>query len=142
MLKTMLWGGEVLEDWRIKIAVLWLLHNLAGLFVGVVMLMEPGVLEGIMAGEILGMQIGPEVFIIVTIEFLVPFFMAFLSLTLKDSINRWANIIVGAVFTVIGLVELGDAVAKLSAYASLMWLSIVVVTALIVWYAWKSKQKA
>jgi len=130
-----------MEDWKIKIAVLWLMHTLAGVFVGFVMWMEPGVLEGIIAGEISDMQITPEIMLMVSIEFLVPFFMAFLSLTLKDSLNRWANIVVGAVFTVIGLAALSDSVARVSAYQSLMWLSIVVVTALVVWYAWKSKQK-
>jgi len=131
-----------MEDWKIKIAVLWLMHTLAGVFVGFVMWMEPGVLEGIIAGEISDMQITPEIMLMVSIEFLVPFFMAFLSLTLKDSLNRWANIVVGAVFTVIGLAALSDSVARVSAYQSLMWLSIVVVTALVVWYAWKAKQKA
>ncbi len=131
-----------MEDWKIKISVLWLMHTLAGVFVGFVLWMEPGVLEGIMAGEISDMQITPEIMLFVSIEFLIPFFMAFLSLTLKDSLNRWANIIVGAVFTVIGLAALGDSVARLSAYQSLMWLSIVVVTALVVWYAWQAKQKA
>jgi membrane protein DedA with SNARE-associated domain len=69
----------------------------------------------------------------------------FLSLTLKDSINRWANIIVGIVFTGLGLITVVEYLAEqsaYSAYAILIWLSIVVVTALIVWLAWKSKQKA
>ena len=132
---------KILEDWKIKISVLWLLHTLAGVFVGFVLWMEPGILEGIIAGEISGTPITPEIMLMVSIEFLIPFFMAFLSLTLKDSINRWLNIIVGTVFTVIGIAALGDSVARLSAYASLMWFSIVVVTVLVVWYAWKSKQK-
>jgi hypothetical protein len=133
------------EDWKIKVSVLWLLHTLGSVFVGFVMWLEPGVLEGIIAGEISGTQITPEILLIVSIEFLVPFFMAFLSLTLKDSINRWANIIVGIVFTALGLVSVIGYLAipsAYSAYAILVWLSILVVTALIVWYAWKSKQKA
>lgn len=92
-------------------------------------------------GEISGMEITPEILLAVSVEFLVPLFMVFLSLTLKDSINRWTNIIVAAVFTVISAAALGDSVAKSSAYASLVWLTIVVVTALPIWYAWKSKQK-
>jgi len=63
--------------------------------------------------------------------------MAFLSLTLKDSVNRWANIILGAFFTAI---YLGDLIAHLAnpyAYAMLMGISAVVAQALIVWYAWK-----
>jgi hypothetical protein len=68
--------------------------------------------------------------------------MAFLSLTLKDSANRWANVIMGIVFAVLELVDLGEAVAKLSAWATPMMLAEVVAPALIVWYAWKSEQKA
>ncbi len=129
-----------MEDVKIKLSVLWVMHSLAGLFLGVVMLLEPDVLEGIMDGKILGMQIAPEILLVVSIEFLVPFFMVFLSLTLKNSINRWANIILGAVFAVIALASLGEAVAKstgYSAYAMLMGISAVVAQALIVWYAWK-----
>jgi len=134
-----------LEDWKIKISVLWLFKDLAALVTGILMLMEPGVLEGIIAGEILGMQIGPEILLIVAIELLVPLVMAFLSLTLKDSTNRWANIILGIVFTVLGLAKLGDLAQLsewgLSAWGILMPVSEAVATALIVWYAWKSKQK-
>lgn len=65
--------------------------------------------------------------------------MAFLSLTLKDSINRWANIIVGAVFAALFIGVIASA-AKLSGEI-LMTFSTVVALLLIVWYAWKSKQK-
>jgi hypothetical protein len=121
------------------------MHTLAGVFVGFVLWLEPGVLEEIIAGEISGTRITPEIMLMVSIEFLVPFFMAFLSLTLKDSINRWVNIIVGIFFTALGLISAITYLASASAYSAyaiLMWLSITVVTALIVWYAWKSKQKA
>ena len=73
---------------------------------------------------------------------LVPLVMAFLSLTLKDSISRWANIILGGVFAALWFV--GVVSAALSAYwwEALMTLSAVMASALIVWCAWKSKQKA
>jgi len=103
--------------------------------------LEPGALEQIMAGEIEGMKIEPELLLLLAILLLVPLIMAFLSLTLKDSTNRWANIIVGIVFAGLELTDLPTYLAKPSAYAILMWLSGVVATALIVWYAWKSKQK-
>jgi hypothetical protein len=134
----------IIEDWKIKISVLWLMHTLAGVFVGFVLWLEPGVLEEIIAGEISGTRITPELMLMVSIEFLVPFIMAFLSLTLKDSINRWINIIVGIVFTALGLISAITYLASASAYSAyaiLMWLSITVVTALIVWYAWRSRQK-
>src|SRR4030065_2704358 len=48
----------------------------------------------------------PEGWLIVALWWLIPFFMAFLSLTLKDSINRWTNIIMGIVFTVLNILHL------------------------------------
>jgi len=128
-----------LEDWKIKIAVLWLIYAAVGLGAGYYMLWEPGVIEQIIAGEIAGTKITPEIMIIDAIMLLVPLVMPFLSLTLKDSINRWANIIVGIVS--IGLILIFT-VTVTAAYAILLNLSMIVAAVLIVWYAWKSKQKA
>ena len=123
-----------MEDVKIKIAGLWVFKALASLTFTIMMLMEEGVLEEIMAGEILGMQIGPEILLIGAIEAWVPLVMIVLSLTLKNKANRWANIIVGIVFTVLSLMSMADA---LTAHGILLWVSQAVATALIVWYAWK-----
>jgi hypothetical protein len=130
-----------LEDWKIKISVLWLFSAVAFLGYIILSLTEPGVIAGIMTGEVEGMKLGPELILLFAIFVLVPLIMAFLSLTLKDSINRWANIILGAVFAASWCPDLVEAVAKLSVWATLVTLSTVVALALIVWYAWKSKQK-
>jgi len=136
-------GGEILEDWKIKISVLWLFGEVAWLTAMMLVLFEPGAIEQVMAGEIYGMQIGPEWFLIVAITLLVPLVMAFLSLTLEGSMNRWANIIMGIVFTVLNLGNLIEGVRGGTAGGILlMEISAVVAPALIVWYAWKSKQKA
>jgi len=127
-----------LEDWKIKISVLWLFKALATMTFTMLMLTEPGVLQKIMAGEILGMKIGPEILLAGAIESLVPLVMSFLALTLKDSINRRANIIVGVIYTALNIISLAESP---SAHGILMWGSAVVATALIVWYAWKSKRK-
>ncbi len=126
-----------MEDWKIKISVLWLFSVVAFLAHQILALLEPGVIAGIMAGEVEGMRIGPELILLFAILFLIPLIMAFLSLTLKDSINRWANIIVGAIFAAFFIDVIATA-AKLSG-ETLMTLSTVVALALIVWYAWKSK---
>jgi len=132
-----------LEDWKIKIAVLWLFGEVAWLTAVLLLLYEPNGIEQIMAGEIYGMQIGPEWFLIVAITLLVPLVMAFLSLTLEGSMNRWANIILGIVFAVLNLSNLIEGVRwGVAGGILLMELASVVAPALIVWYAWKSKQKA
>jgi len=116
-----------------------MLMTFAVIVYSLLMLMETGVLEKIIAGEVLGMKIGPEVLFVAALERWFPLVMAFLSLTLKDSINRRANIIAGAVYTVLGVVSLAESP---SGHSILLWGSATVATALIVWYAWKSKKKA
>jgi hypothetical protein len=88
------------------------------------------------------MKVGQELLLFLAVMMLVPLIMSFLSLILKDSANRWANVIVGIVYTVFQLFALVETLAQPSAYAVLMETSKVVVPALIVWCAWKSKQKA
>ena len=132
-----------MEDWKIKISVLWLFYVVALVAYMTLGSLEPGVLQQFLStGEIGGIKIGPEILLLFAIVFLAPLVMAFLSLTLKDSANRWANIIVGIVFVVLQLVALSESVAQPSAWVILMEISKLVAPALIVWYAWKSKQKA
>jgi len=131
-----------LEDWKIKVSVLWIFAELTGLASSILMLLEQRVLKEILDwGTVKGMEMKPEYLLVGAIFMLVPLVMAFLSLTLKDSTNRWANIIVGIVWLGLGLTALPTYVAE-PAYATLMWLAGGVALALIVWYAWTSKQKA
>ena len=126
-----------MEDWKIKIAVLWLVFAVASIWIPLIEHYIPGFVEEAVA------QVTPEsVLMLVIIAMIIPV-MALLSLILKDSINRWLNIIVGIVFAVlmpIGVVGGGFPTAYVP---SLALISIVefVATALIVWTAWKSKPK-
>lgn len=129
----------MLEDWKIKISVLWLFASIAFLAHQIIVLMEPGVIAQLMAGIAEGKQISPDMILFSAILMLVPMVMAFLSLTLKDSLNRWLNIIVGAVFAVLWLISV--IAAAQSAYwgGALMTLSAAVASSLIVWYSWKHR---
>ena len=132
-----------MEDWKIRVSVLWLFAEVAGLASVILMLLEKDVLaELVEEGTIQGMEMSPEFLLLGAILMLVPLVMAFLSLTLKESINRWANIIMGIVWIGLGLTDLPKFMEKPSGYAILMWLASGVALVLIVWYAWKSKQKA
>ena len=108
-----------MEDWKIKISVLWLFSAVAFLAHQILALMEPGVIAQIMDGEVEGMKIGTELILLFAILFLVPLIMAFLSLTLKDSINRWTNIILGSVFAALFIGVIAT-VAKLSGETLMM----------------------
>jgi len=136
---------KTLEDWKIKVSVLWLFYTVAFLAVMTLGIMEPGVLSQFLdTGEIGGMKVGQELLLFFAVMILVPLVMAFLSLILKNSTNRWTNVIVGIVYIGFQLFALVETLTlqTVYAYAALMETTKVIVPALIVWFAWKSKQKA
>jgi hypothetical protein len=65
--------------------------------------------------------------------------MAFLSQSLGDEVNRWSNIVVGAVFSIAALVVVvwnlmdNPTVLMINVVSGFVW------TVLVVWIAWKSK---
>jgi heme A synthase len=124
-----------------RISVLWFFVVVSDLANVLMSLAYPGVMEELMtAGE----SMGPELMFAGAIVILIPLVMAVLTLTLKDSMNRWLNIILGLVFTVIyfgNFVELSTTMP--AAYILLLSIAGFIAPALIVWYAWKwPKQEA
>jgi len=126
--------------WKTRIAVLWII--LAVCFSAYLFLrfMEPGIIEGIISGQFgkSQSQINEGFLFYLAIFWFIPFIMAFLSLSLKGSSNRWTNLILGlvvAIAFVYGLIEsarMGHSAAILVDY----FLGIVA-AALIAWYALK-----
>ena len=122
-------GVKVLEDWKIKIAVLWLFWGVAFLIHMSMAFFEDA-----------DLVIEPKIMLPTAIIMLVPLVMAFLSLTLKDLINRWTNVVLGIFYTGLCLFFWMPSPPQPD-YSILMFISEIVASALIVWYAWKSKQK-
>jgi len=69
--------------------------------------------------------------------FLVVITMAFLSLSLKHSTNRWANVVVGAIIAILEFLVLTQALTDIYAPVLLMSATKVVIAASIVWLAYK-----
>jgi len=129
------------RNWRVKVAVLWLFPLMGFLASVVLMFLEPGVVEQIIAGEVEGQELSVELLLMsAVIDILGPLVMAFLSLTLRDSVNRWLNIVVGGIYAVLEFVTLLEELANPKGYVMLMLIAAVVAPVLIVWYAWKSKR--
>lgn len=121
-----------MEDWRIKIAVLWTLFEFCTITVSIVGQDIPGFIPET-----------PEMRLVLAVTLLIPPIMAFLSCILKDSVNRWVNIIL-SVFFLVTAYPFGLAEATPDYFGSILAVFIVEVAALvlIVWYAWKSKPRA
>jgi hypothetical protein len=83
------------------------------------------------------MDTSPGYAVFGTIFFLVPLVMAFLSVTLKDVANRRVNLVLGVIFTIINILHIFGCPIAGSAHQILIILSTIVVSLLIVWYAWK-----
>ena len=128
---------------KVKIAVLWLFMAVAYSAHMALSIFEPGVIELITDGEI---QLSEVEFIFSALfAWLIPLTMAFLSVTLKDLANRWANIVLGIILTAVNIFHLlfeqftqpSFHMAQPSIHQLLLNISTVVVTVLIVWYAWR-----
>ena len=131
--------ATILEDVKInvkiKLSALWVAVMLCYLYGDVFGLYKPGLIEEIIAGEVAGMQITQVWLLGVVILMVSPSIMVFLSLTLKVKANRWANIILGIVYT--GVMLYTMLMPGVWAYYIFLGIVEVALTALIVWYAWK-----
>jgi hypothetical protein len=122
---------EVLR-WKTRIAVLWVFMAVAMSAHAVLSFMEREAVE-----QTWEMEMGQGMMLLMALFWWVPLVMAVLSLTLKDSANRWANFVLGIVFTILNIVHLAEHLAEPSADMILLIGSTIVVTGLIAWFAWR-----
>lgn len=125
--------------WKTRIAILWMIEAVGMLvYIVLLMLLKPGIVQGIMAGNLAGMPITQGLGFLFAFYCWIPFAMAFLSLTLKDKANQWTNLVMGiliAAWCVSGLID-----SAINGYpAAIAGHNLVGVLGgvLIAWYAWK-----
>ena len=114
---------------------------LSALWVALMLLYQQGDVQRLYSGDFvpgeteLGELMSPEMlWMISAITMTIPVVMIILSLTLPDSANRWANIIVAILFFVY---TLNGVRLYPSAYDRFLLIVSLGVNALTVWYAWK-----
>jgi hypothetical protein len=117
---------------KIKISALWASVMFCYIYGDYFGLYKPGTLQDMLSGKtgFLGTQGG---LLGTSAMMAVPSVMVFLSLVLKPSLNRWLNISLGTIYTLIILFTMPGA------WMFYIFLGVIeiVLTALIVWYAWK-----
>lgn len=123
-------------DWKTRISTLWLMNAFSIVSLVLLGLFESGDLTHIVPP----LAVDTWSLLLFTVVILANLVMAFLSQSLADKVNRWLNIVVGAVFSILAMVVLimmlmdnPSVLAITPAYGA-------VFTVLIVWIAWKSKQ--
>jgi hypothetical protein len=118
---------------RIKLAALWASAMSCYIYGDYFWLYQPGKLQSMLAGRIVPLgAVTQAKLLATTVSMAIPSSMIFLSLVLPPALNRRANIVLGALYTVFVLVTMRGAwVFYLFLGAMDMML-----TAAIVWHAW------
>lgn len=119
-----------MEDVQIKLSALWVALMLTYLL-GDVLRIFSGDFK---SGEIGGVRITQTMYLGIAILMVIPIVMVFLSLTLNNPANRWANIIVAIVFFGFNLIGLPTYPSAYDKFLIIVGLAFNVLT---VWYAWK-----
>jgi hypothetical protein len=125
---------------KARLSVLWVtmaVGTVASMFLSFLM---PGVIEGIMAGEMEGMELSEWMMAVFALFFIIPIALAILALTLKGSANRWLNFIFGIIWVIWFIVEIFGHATGGEAVSIAIWLMLtagIVVSACIVYFAWK-----
>ena len=114
----------------IKLSIIWVALMLTYLLGDVLRIFS----GDFTAGEIGGMQVSQKMFLGLAILMVIPIVMVFLSLTLKQPVNRWANIVVAAFFFIFNLIGLPTYPSAYDKFLIVVGLAFNVLT---VWYAWK-----
>ena len=117
---------------KLKLSVLWVAAMFCWVY-GDLLRMYSG---DFVPGELGGVLLTQEMWLVAAITMMIPVAMVFLSLELKYKANRRANIIVGIFYTGYNLIGLPT---YPSAYDQFLIIVGLVFTALIVWYAYKWK---
>ncbi len=124
-------------DWKVpvklKLSALWAALMSLYIYCDYLSLYRPGAIEEIMAGRMGPFPITQSSLLTASLLMAIPAVMIFLSLALKSGVGRWVNIIVGALYSAVNVWNL---VGETWAYYDLFAILELVITLLIVGYAW------
>ncbi len=125
--------------WRIRIAILWVFFAVGMSAVVLLILMAPGNLPQIMEGRFGDEEITAGTLIFMALFWLVPLIMAFLTMVLKDRVNRYANAGMGVVLTAMWTWDLVEQLVAAEEFSGepLVVGAMIVAGLTILWHAWK-----
>jgi hypothetical protein len=122
---------------KILLVLLWIFYSLNFMYADQLNSLEPGVLEGIMAGYVADgtVQITSGFLLGSAITLEIPFLMIVLSWVLKYRANRWANIIAGIIIAALQIASLfiGTPSPTYIFYSTVEIAGLL----LLIWTAWK-----
>ena len=119
---------------KMKLSALWAALMLLYIYGDIFSLYRPGQLEEMMSGRMGPFPVTQGSLLAAALLMVIPAVMVFLSLSVKPYVYRWANIILGVLYT---FVNISNLVGETWVFYIFIGLVEIVLTILIVGYAWK-----
>ncbi|RPJ20376.1 MAG: hypothetical protein EHM33_28595 [Chloroflexi bacterium] len=126
--------ADVKINVKMKLSALWVALMLLYIYADIFSLFRPGVITEMMAGKMGPFPVTQGSLLTASLLMMIPAVMVFLSLTLKPKVNRWANIILGVLYT---FVNISNLIGETWIYYISFGVVEIALTLLIVWHAWK-----
>jgi hypothetical protein len=125
---------DIKVSFKLKLAMLWASLMFLYIYVDYFHLYMPGMIKYIQAGRVFKFDITQGFLLAALTSMTIPALMIFLSVALPAKVNRWANIIIAAVFIPFTLFNLVG-----ETWMHMMFGAVVevVLLCLIIRYAWK-----
>ena len=117
---------------RFKLFALWSSVMFFYIYGDYFELYQPGKLQSMIAGRTPFGAISQGVLLGMSAVMIIPSLMPFLSLVLPATVNRWANIVFGSMYSVLMILVIRGGWH----YYLFFGVIEIILTALIVWYAW------
>lgn len=131
-------GSIQLEDAKVSVRVLlsglWATVMFLYVYADILSLFRPGQLQEMLEGRMGPFPATQGSLLTAAILMIIPALMVFLSLAMKSNVARWANIAAGVLYT---LVNISNILGEAWAYYILFGVVEILLTLLIVRYAWK-----
>jgi hypothetical protein len=129
---------DIKVNTRIKLSGLWVSVMLLYIYADILSLFRPGEVQEILEGRMGPFPATQGSLLTASILMILPALMVFFSLTLNAKANRNVNILFGALYT---LVNISNLIGETWVYYLVFGVVEIVMTLLIIWYAWKWPNK-
>jgi len=125
--------------WKLRVSTLWIFLGVAMLAAVFAVMMPSDVLSAYLAtGQFEGETIDATLLAAMILLFcLLPLAMAFVTLVLRDPINRYVNALVGGLATAMWAWDLVGHAGKAVEVGALLMVAMIGAGLLIVWHAWR-----
>lgn len=124
---------------RPTLSALWATMMFLYVYADVLSLYRPGQLDEVRDGMMGPFEVSQAVLLAASVVVIIPTLMIFLSLILPARMNRWTNVTAGVLFT---LVNISNVLGETWVYYWVFGILEILITLLIVRYAWKVSESA